>query len=470
MFSLGGQIFIAFILMMMTGFISNIIWWILYRKMKKQVSKIACNTLRCVCLFYIVPIGYLLINLIKRDGYLQGDQLWQLNFRVTETMGVSMCVFLILWMGITIFKVGKRFILLRQYNIGNLPEESMQAVKVFKEAKSKLKINGFVSIHRNDMVKGPRLHGVVHGRIVLPFHMYTNDQLKVIYSHELMHFKHHDLFYKYCSVLVSGMLWMFKGVSEFRNKMLDELCEYHCDLSTIVVLNEDMSARQYFNNIVESTKKRDKRGEHEHLIVELNKDSLQIKRRIHYIERYEDIEQKSSKLVFLVTLLFVILNMTISYITGYGMAELNDLIYQNTEKINVIQRDEYLKNVLLFDAMNYTVSNEISMINEGMLTTLDYGNIIKMEWQIESNSSCISDFVHMKKGQYITINGVIMPDTENCWIGIISERGDCMGYMEVKEIFEGEAVVQKDGEYQIFIQNKGEKDIFASVNVFMNIK
>ena len=470
MFSLGGQIFIAFILMMITGFISNIIWWMLYRKMKKKVSKIACNTLRCVCLFYIIPIGYFLINLIKRDGYLQGDQLWQLNFRVTDTMGVSMCVFLIRWIGITVFKVGKRFILLRQYNIGNIPEEDLRAVKVFRDAKSKLKINGFVSIHRNDMVKGPRLHGVVHGRIVLPFRMYTDDQLKVIYSHELMHFKHHDLFYKYCSVLVSGMLWMFKGVSQFRNKILDELCEYHCDLSTIVALNEEMSARQYFNNIVESTKKRDKRGGHEQLIAELNRDSLQIKRRIHYIEIYEDTEQKLTKTVLLVTLLFVIINMSISYITGYGLAELNDLIYQNTEKVNVIQRDERLKNVLLIDALNYTMSDETSMINDGVVTILDNGNIIKMEWQIASNSSCISDFVPMKKGQYITINGVIMPNTEHCWIGIIGEKGDCMGYMEVKESFEGEAVVQKDGKYQIFIQNKGHKDIFASVNVFTNIK
>lgn len=76
MLNICNQIFLLFLLTMMTGVLADILWWCLNRYLGDKMLIWASSTIRIVCLLYMVPIEFVLVNLLKKDGYLQGDSIW----------------------------------------------------------------------------------------------------------------------------------------------------------------------------------------------------------------------------------------------------------------------------------------------------------------------------------------------------------------------------------------------------------
>lgn len=83
-------------------------------------------------------------------------------------------------------------------------------------------------LYRSRAVRTPMLLGVFRPLIVLPDREYSEGMLEGVLSHEMTHFRQHDVLFKWFAVLVSVVHW-FNPVTRLFRYELDRSCELACD-------------------------------------------------------------------------------------------------------------------------------------------------------------------------------------------------------------------------------------------------
>lgn len=84
------------------------------------------------------------------------------------------------------------------------------------------------SLARSDLINTPLTFGLFRHIIVIPDMAYDNDALRTILSHEIVHYKRHDILIKWIVMLVFSMHW-FNPFTWYFRKELETVCELSCD-------------------------------------------------------------------------------------------------------------------------------------------------------------------------------------------------------------------------------------------------
>lgn len=74
----------------------------------------------------------------------------------------------------------------------------------------------------------PMLVGILRPRIILPEVPLGGEELRLVFLHELTHYKHGDLLYKFAAMLIGAAHW-FNPLARLISGRLDALCELACD-------------------------------------------------------------------------------------------------------------------------------------------------------------------------------------------------------------------------------------------------
>ncbi|MEX2785074.1 M56 family metallopeptidase [Streptococcus sp. H49] len=77
-------------------------------------------------------------------------------------------------------------------------------------------------------LKSPMLTGFRRPTIILPETAYTDEELDLIFEHELTHFKHHDLYTNLLTAVILTLHW-FNPIVRFACKEMQEAAEAYCD-------------------------------------------------------------------------------------------------------------------------------------------------------------------------------------------------------------------------------------------------
>ena len=80
----------------------------------------------------------------------------------------------------------------------------------------------------NAKVTTPLLTGLLRPRIYLPSDRYTWKELELLLSHELSHYRHHDLWYKLILQL-AGIVYWFNPLLHWMRREADQDLEFLCD-------------------------------------------------------------------------------------------------------------------------------------------------------------------------------------------------------------------------------------------------
>lgn len=112
----------------------------------------------------------------------------------------------------------------------------------------KLHIKTTVSIYTNSMVSSPLLIGFFHPCIILPSEEIQDIDLQNTIHHELIHFIHKDMFYKWLVQLTICIHW-FNPFVYLIARETGRLCELSCDEEVIKKLDEK-GKREYGNTLL----------------------------------------------------------------------------------------------------------------------------------------------------------------------------------------------------------------------------
>lgn len=146
---------------------------------------------------------------------------------------IWLTVFIILYLLNTILYLRFKQKLLR-YNI------SLNNIKYndcLNKCRLKLGIKRKINLFQNSYISTPMLVGIIKPIILIPAKDFEIEDLELIYNHELMHYKKHDMLIKYITNFAVCVHWFNPFIYLVRNQ-INRYCELSCDESVIKILDK----------------------------------------------------------------------------------------------------------------------------------------------------------------------------------------------------------------------------------------
>lgn len=126
--------------------------------------------------------------------------------------------------------------------------------QVFEDAKKELSIRRRIRIRRSEEGESPMLVGVLFPVIYIPEGEISDESLRMVFLHELMHYKRKDLVFKWLSVFVNAVHW-FNPLVYLLFANVSEACEVSCDMAVTKSMPEE-ERKLYMKTILDLVEER----------------------------------------------------------------------------------------------------------------------------------------------------------------------------------------------------------------------
>ncbi len=130
---------------------------------------------------------------------------------------------------------------------------SMEGNFVLLEAKRELKIHRKIRVRMSPDVGSPMLVGVFFPVVYIPCKEISQEMMRLVFLHELTHYKRKDLIIKWFALFVNAMHW-FNPLSYLLSANLSEACEVSCDMEVTKNMSEE-EQKLYMKTILELVEK-----------------------------------------------------------------------------------------------------------------------------------------------------------------------------------------------------------------------
>ena len=172
---------------------------------------------------------------------------------------------------------------------GNMEVSDLAVLNILSACEEKLHIRGRVELYQNSLIGSPVMTGFFRPKIILPAAKITTDNLTYIFTHELIHYKRKDMFYKWFVQIILCIHW-FNPFLYLLAKEINRTCELSCD--ELVTAPLDNKARAAYGDALLSFLKAENGYGSSLASVTLTEGARQIKERLGAIMDFK----KKSKL------------------------------------------------------------------------------------------------------------------------------------------------------------------------------
>lgn len=162
------------------------------------------------------------------------------------------------------------------------PVSDKRTVQIYKSAALELGITRVPQLKLNSQIASPMLLGLIKPSVYLTDITLDWDETSLYYvlSHELMHYKRHDIWYKWCCGLVSGIHW-FNPVILIMNRQISKQCEISCDEAVARDLSKE--EKLLYGNVLLNAISENRKKNSPMLSLTLSEDKKSMKERIKSI-------------------------------------------------------------------------------------------------------------------------------------------------------------------------------------------
>ena len=164
-------------------------------------------------------------------------------------MGTAAVIFTAVWLVVAILKLAGEF-LAYYLSMKNLERMSLLvsdpvSIQMYKEVCQRKQVRRIPELRQNAGLTTPLLAGLFHTKLYLPATGYSAEERKLVFYHELTHYKHRDLWYKMFLRICASIYW-FNPFLLLMLKEADKDIENLCDTDVIhrVNLEENRLYRQ----------------------------------------------------------------------------------------------------------------------------------------------------------------------------------------------------------------------------------
>lgn len=160
-------------------------------------------------------------------------------------------ILLVIWLlgavivfGLQLYRSWKFYRLLNRWS---QPVTDQRILDSLEGTKELLALTTPVKVSHYHLSPTPMLTGFKHPHILLPSLDYTDEELDLIFEHELTHFKHHDVYVNLLIMLVTSLYW-FNPLVSFIGRETQEAGESYCDHD--VLAQQDKAYRTFYGETI----------------------------------------------------------------------------------------------------------------------------------------------------------------------------------------------------------------------------
>lgn len=239
----------------LTGGILTVIWRLLGSLLERiGFLNISYRLMQAIMIFWQFPLIYMTLwNLDNRLSRWGGDLL--LGTPIIYYIGK---VFAVIWLiGFAANMIRYAIEIVRVYRIRKSAFRSEHNVEeVFSDIRVELGIRKNVLVRQSWIVSVPQVTGCFRPMVLLPVQSYPEEELRLIFSHELMHVKHQDILMKNLGMLIRAVHFM-NPLAWWYCRLLNRWGEFACDYD---VCRKNHNIKKYYTvllNMAQEYQRRD---------------------------------------------------------------------------------------------------------------------------------------------------------------------------------------------------------------------
>lgn len=430
------RVIACLVLSSITGSILFVFWYFIGQRLEKAgFLNILYIFMKWIMIFFGVPILYIIMGLLDNMyGTYRGDLFLQ-----TKRIMQACNILFVLWIVGLILVLYKQFCLIVQTRkrFKNCFACESQKEELFY----KIKENMGIPIERVKLTQAyeataPVLWGIKKPMVVLPVQNYSEEELKVIFIHELTHYKHHDILWRrIASILVA--IYFFNPFIWKIHKLFRKWGEYACDFAACEIAG---GVKYYFYTILNIQVKTS--GLPSYFTVAIEEDENELLERIGKMKQQKKIKQKSVWKATLICVVMVMASSMTVFAASEGIAKAYHLVYDATVVETEVEMGAELPEYEEKEDVDGIVE-EIGEIDNVSRSSKSF------DWSVKSGVRKISTEFSAKKGNNITLMVELTPDNKTVRAGIIEPDGN-KRYIEGKGSLYRKFTLSKTGKYKVW--------------------
>ncbi len=442
------NIMLLLLLTTVTGSILLGIWYWIGRIMERiGYINILHQMLYLVLLFFLFPMAYLFIYYFYNSDSPKVGSLF-LQTPLLLKVSYVFCVFWILGVccmgGKYIYELRKLY----RRNKTCFPCESHkkelfdEICRLLNIQKEKIHLYQSYSVHISEH------SGLWKPKVVLPVEEYSEEELRVMYVHELTHYKQKDIWIKTLAAIVL-ILHFFNPVVWWFHHLLRRWSEYACDDKASRYAG---GMKQYFSVITKIVVNMGKLDAY--FIMQLVEDENELLERMERMKKNRSHKKRSLTVAVGICMVMMLASSGMVYAASAGIVEQYENIYENT----VVNFQEEIREIELVEYSDSGADIGVKVLDMDMESKTR--STRTFDWLISSGVMCRSGTFDASSGGSITLTVEVEPSDKTVNAGIIEPNGT-RRYVQSAGTIYHKFELDQTGSYRIFIENKSTVTVQA---------
>ncbi len=433
----------------LTGAAAYLFWRLTVRLWKGRCSvRYLHRGLQGVMLCFCVPAAYTLAYLHFRDldGSWNGNFMNGTGFLMKAAFGTA-AVWLL---GVLVSAVRCGRELYRERPIkGVVVLEDQREVRGLRQLGKTMGIRRRIPVCRGERLT-PAIGGFFRTRLYLGTESMEEEELRMIFRHELYHYRHGDIWMRRLLLLLRIFCWFCpwftcgKISEEYRRLSEDYVDEEVCR-------EEDMN--QYIRTLLKTALQG---AEKMHLTqATAAENRCDVLRRIENMKSLHNKKNMTRTMAAVWTIACLLMGSTTVYAAGAGVIEGYEALYQATvvEVEEQAIEDQYIE---------YREEPDDSWVaEEGEVMENGRSSVVSFEWTVEANASKKTPSFEMPSGGYITVSVSVEPTDLKVNVGIVDPNGG-RRYITGSDIITHTFSLDQSGSYKVFVENTNDQKVYVA--------
>ncbi len=439
---------IIIILTGILGYVLSAVWFLVYGlTFKFRRPDFVYTLLRCVIIGHILIFLY---ECVFVPGALDDSSNTFMPY-VTDTLMIYVTVFEYIWCaGIAIVMVIQVPKLVKFISVCRC---RVRAKIIYLEhldtIREKLGIKRKIRLYIGYGVGTPFIIGILRPTIYLPCDKFSDEELDMILTHELNHYKQGDVFWKPAIFVMCWIFW-FDLLLWFMLKQLKSWAEASCDYKCC---RDRYSPNKYFSTISQVSERIT--GYALSLAPMWNEDSQELRWRIACMKKYRKVSLKKRTMALVAVLALGMGSITVCAAANKVEDEYNDL-YMDTASMNE-EENSYVDGL---EEETCTLDGYV-IIQEPELPYTTYSGAKNFSKSIPTGSAYLSGLFSASKGGTISVMAVISPSNKTVKVGIVQPDGT-IRYVSGSGTIYHPFEVKQSGNHKIVIMNDSGVTVTAT--------
>lgn len=449
-------ILFALVLTTLTGSLLTVVWYVIGRQLEKAgFINIVFQFMKVVAVFWFLPLTYVLLLFIN-----QNTNEWNgvVFIRTPMTQLVTIVLagvwFLVAMWGIAGY-VRSNYRIWKNFRCQSYKcDEEVQGI--FDEVCQKLHISPrAVDLRTSMRTEVAFIAGTFRMTVYVPLaaDYYTEEELRVVFFHELTHYRQRDVWLKHV-VIFAKKIHFFNPVIYWFAKLVEEWSEFSCDDAAYPRVG---GIQPYFNTIVDLLTSADE--EEEELSSCLWEEEELLVRRAKKAAESAKRKRKSKRLAALIVVGMALTSVVTVYGETRGIATLYNGIYKETDIEKVEQENLTVGGKEFVDRE----SDGRDRTQKGTLEQLETG-LYRLDCQIKTGETWVSDEIDIQQAGKLKMS--IMADSgDTDMVAGIIEPGGKICCVSGRDVIDYSFDISQTGSYQVYVKNlsKQSQEIHGTV-------